>query len=160
VEYALIKESFSLNSKAKLRNLTYKDILDHFSFYPLIWSEGNIICISENVPSQHEITILKQQQTLSKILELLQNEELLRNYQEKIKEVEVNFCKEKECNWLIYKLADFFRSSPRKDCLFKDVQEEETNYRKSLVCPFDIRWSSLYNAVSRIIEVYKSYCHS
>ena len=56
----------------------------------------------------------------------------------------------------VFKHINFFKSSPKKQTIFKQIQEENTDSIKSLVSPFDIGWSSLYNYVSRLLEVYPS----
>jgi len=77
------------------------------------------------------------------------NNLIVKNMVESIKKVSLlkNF---------VYKMVDYIQKSSFKKELFKQIQEEQEQYSKSLICPFDIRWSSFYFSLSRIIEVYPS----
>jgi len=56
----------------------------------------------------------------------------------------------------MYKVIDYFRTSPKRAEFFRDSQDEAMENVKSLIVPFDIRWSSFYSAISRIMERFSS----
>jgi len=54
----------------------------------------------------------------------------------------------------LYKLVDYFRTSSKKTTIFRNKLDELETEITSLIMPFDIRWSSLYTSINRVLEVF------